>query len=832
MAGYLIHKSYSAWQGSPVATSITTHPIAELDMPTVTVCPPKGSKTALNYDLMKADNNSLTDQQRVDLKHVADTLFLAHNHEDFIKMMGAIANLQNMGHMFAGYQSVPKPLGRNGFEIIMWNNSGTFHTPWYHQEYQEGYYTKEKDYLMILQFPVDIVKLVGHGTLVIQLEVDTREMEGWIEEVTYRNGSKYNFYPELLAWVDAEAFCKDKGGHLATVLTLQEQQEVAAVASAGGESVWVGGTDQQEEGIWKWTRGSSLNYTNWYVGQPNGGSVENCLFLMMDGLKFGDINCSQHLGFVCQMDTVAINRKPSTTLQIKAADISFPSIEVLYSYRPGIQDLVTSWKEKRMTGFQVSWSIENPPLYLTTKEVGKSITTPGLGDNYEITSYLDDHTYKATLLIPDNFVDRVGNGSLVIDLKVNTREEEGWQEEVTWTEYKVHTNKKTWSDAEAHCQSEGGHLISVLDEEEQQKIMIATGEGSFWIGASDQGKEGAWTWTDGSPWGYSSWSPKYDNGINTNCALKSDRTWYYYYCTQPLQFICKFHHQIRGNTSMRREYTNKDIVFPSITIEYSYNFSSKQLLDSWVNKRMTGFRLSWYFQDINGTRLTDSMPDVPADWRQRATEPRYQEPQLVKMVILANRARGRNMAGKELVKRVMQEKIAIVHSGDLKYGRICKGGQVKAEHFPEVFAEGIKNVQISSPQTEIIIEDVLTGFMIYSAIVYCSESVAVAQFLHSLLSTQSPRTIIQATVNTIQSESVQERANKMKLNTFYLALDQKFDFQLGRILLATSSPSELQAMIAKEWPFFTHHTKEIDQCLSGASCQKVAALVDTLGNLK
>ena len=142
------------------------------------------------------------------------------------------------------------------------------------------------------------------------------------------------------------------------------------------------------------------------------------------------------------MDTVAPSRNSSTKLEIKAEEILFPSIEVLYSYRPSTQDLLSSWEEKRMTGFQVSWSIENPPLHLTTNEVGRSIMTPGLGDNYEITSYLDDHTYKATLMIPDNFVDRVGNGSLVIDLKVNTREEEGWQEEVTWTEYKVHTNKK------------------------------------------------------------------------------------------------------------------------------------------------------------------------------------------------------------------------------------------------------------------------------------------------------------------------------------------------------------------------------------------------------
>ena len=46
-AGILIHRSYDKWQESPIETTITTHPLDGLDFPTVTVCPPKGSNTAL-----------------------------------------------------------------------------------------------------------------------------------------------------------------------------------------------------------------------------------------------------------------------------------------------------------------------------------------------------------------------------------------------------------------------------------------------------------------------------------------------------------------------------------------------------------------------------------------------------------------------------------------------------------------------------------------------------------------------------------------------------------------------------------------------------------------
>ena len=53
IAGVLINNSYSDWRDNPVSTTISTHPISELKFPKITVCPPSGTNTALNYDLMK-----------------------------------------------------------------------------------------------------------------------------------------------------------------------------------------------------------------------------------------------------------------------------------------------------------------------------------------------------------------------------------------------------------------------------------------------------------------------------------------------------------------------------------------------------------------------------------------------------------------------------------------------------------------------------------------------------------------------------------------------------------------------------------------------------------
>ena len=62
--GILIYESYVDFKNSPILVSIQTKPIKDLDYPTVTVCPPNDSDTALNYDLMRAKNFSFSEKQR------------------------------------------------------------------------------------------------------------------------------------------------------------------------------------------------------------------------------------------------------------------------------------------------------------------------------------------------------------------------------------------------------------------------------------------------------------------------------------------------------------------------------------------------------------------------------------------------------------------------------------------------------------------------------------------------------------------------------------------------------------------------------------------------
>ena len=77
-AGILIQQSFQSWQDSPVKTTIETRPISEVIFPLITVCPPKGTYTNLNYDLEK------TKEMKIDIKKYKDDLYsnyIKHFHD-------------------------------------------------------------------------------------------------------------------------------------------------------------------------------------------------------------------------------------------------------------------------------------------------------------------------------------------------------------------------------------------------------------------------------------------------------------------------------------------------------------------------------------------------------------------------------------------------------------------------------------------------------------------------------------------------------------------------------------------------------------------------------
>uniref|UniRef100_A0AAQ5ZLT1 C-type lectin domain-containing protein n=1 Tax=Amphiprion ocellaris TaxID=80972 RepID=A0AAQ5ZLT1_AMPOC len=109
---------------------------------------------------------------------------------------------------------------------------------------------------------------------------------------------------------------------------------------------------------------------------------------------------------------------------------------------------------------------------------------------------------------------------------------------------------KNWQNAEAHCTSEQGHLVSFHSQEE---LSFITGEElrkhidsptgiSLWMGGHDSVTEGGWEWTDGSPFRYIRWNagnPDNYDGEDCLSILVSNGYWNDDKCENKRGYICK-----------------------------------------------------------------------------------------------------------------------------------------------------------------------------------------------------------------------------------------------------------------------------------------------------
>ena len=86
------------------------------------------------------------------------------------------------------------------------------------------------------------------------------------------------------SWTQAEANSVKLGGHLTSISSKSENDLVQELAKLNSDPLltWIGGTDEQKEGVWKWTTGEPWAYTNWSASEPtnnawNAGIAENYL---------------------------------------------------------------------------------------------------------------------------------------------------------------------------------------------------------------------------------------------------------------------------------------------------------------------------------------------------------------------------------------------------------------------------------------------------------------------------------------------------------------------------------------------------------------------------
>ena len=421
------------------------------------------------------------------MQKAAFDIFTTSTYQKYIDRIVDLVGNDQLKDVLDGFCTIPKPLGADGFEIKMWKNEGSFKTPGFKEPYDESYHSESKEYHVALDFPEGLAEQVGNGSLIVEIEVDTRQVDGWVEKVEYSEGRKFFLVRETKEWAEAEAHCQSRGAHLASVLTEEELLEVKTlIDDSFNYYVWLGGYRIGD--IWSWSDGSTWNFTNWIrAGESTQQGTDQCLLMdekggwTTDSCTSGDyldLFSSVDYPFACKAFHQTLER---TTKMRYTGDqlVNIPSLHVRYTYQAASQQLLDSWEEKRTTGFRLSWRIEGangPHLELTTDEVGSTIETPGFqSDEFEERNLQRNHSFSATLVFPEDLADRVGNGFLVIELEVETRQEEGWEEYVEYRgskDFKLYEPliyASTWKVAKENCEVDGRQLASFSFECERTR---------------------------------------------------------------------------------------------------------------------------------------------------------------------------------------------------------------------------------------------------------------------------------------------------------------------------------------------------------------------------
>jgi len=168
-----------------------------------------------------------------------------------------------------------------------------------------------------------------------------RPVPGFVYDVV--PGRAFKIHREKQNWRNAQRTCQLEGGNLVT----DDDRDIHDWLSKDPVQKWIGATDKEREGRWKWTNGRDVLTTYWAEAEV--GEQENtkqrrrkdCAFIHKSQEewigKWGDERCGKALQFVCERSLLGRMRMVNFYLESKygggsvgASDSWNPAVEATY----------------------------------------------------------------------------------------------------------------------------------------------------------------------------------------------------------------------------------------------------------------------------------------------------------------------------------------------------------------------------------------------------------------------------------------------------------------------------------------------------------------------
>ncbi|RUS76040.1 hypothetical protein EGW08_016196 [Elysia chlorotica] len=156
----------------------------------------------------------------------------------------------------------------------------------------------------------------------------------------------------LASYTDANTTCVSSN---ATVLTLKSKDKYDAFSDFVG-SVWLGASDQEQEGYFVWFTGAAVSNRYYNTFLKDGGTRENCVSLDVSFKHWLDVDCAMELPFMCQKMPAGGVGAPVMEMKSRFTRVSTgPQPQVQNVYLVGDQVRVTC-RAFRVPSGKLTWA--------------------------------------------------------------------------------------------------------------------------------------------------------------------------------------------------------------------------------------------------------------------------------------------------------------------------------------------------------------------------------------------------------------------------------------------------------------------------------------------
>ncbi|MCX8494579.1 MAG: lectin-like protein, partial [Akkermansiaceae bacterium] len=273
---------------------------------------------------------------------------------------------------------------------------------------------------------------------------------------------------------------------------------------------FIGATDEVVESVWTWLDGSVMSYSNWGGSEPNGDDYLAITTGGWGGIGFAQWNdtflnpSDFNRGYILEF--------PKQTLTLTSP--THGSITSAGEYDPGTSATLTAIADAgyAFTGWTGDASGTTNPLTLTM-DASKTVSATFAADLSDadsdgLTAYDEVTLYHTDPTKADSDNDGLSDAY-----------------ELGIGRFSVISGTRTWAQAKAHAETQGGTLATFANQDEWNLAMQSIGSdalqdvGGLWIGATDEAVEGTWRWITGEPFVFTRWETgQPDNGSNSDYA--------------------------------------------------------------------------------------------------------------------------------------------------------------------------------------------------------------------------------------------------------------------------------------------------------------------------